>query len=392
MPSLMTRPAELTDACGGPPKGKPFSDDSLDQTRPIMKKRYRIPFWILLSIALLLLIVHLALPYLVLNYLNDKLADMGEYRGHVDDVDLAWWRGAYRADGVLIEKKNEEVQAPLFTAPTIDIGLSWRALWEEQALVGEVTLEQPQLNFVDGEDTGDSQTGEGVDWRERLEELTPFTLNELRVVDGQLSFRNFESDPQVHLYANAINASLYNLTNTADGQGRVATFEGTAKFLNHAPMEATANFDPYTNWEDFEVNLRVTGVDLTKLNDFSNAYGNFDFAGGTGDLVMEVEANDSELSGYIKPLLHNVDVFNFEQDVENEDKGFFRGIWEAVVGGGEEVLQNQSKDQFATRVELSGSTKNADVSPFQTFIAILRNAFVEAFSARFERSLSEDNE
>jgi len=151
-----------------------------------MKKRYRIPFWILLSIALLLLIVHLALPYLVLNYLNDKLADMGEYRGHVDDVDLAWWRGAYRADGVLIEKKNEEVQAPLFTAPTIDIGLSWRALWEEQALVGEVTLEQPQLNFVDGEDTGDSQTGEGVDWRERMEELTPFTLNELRVVEGQM--------------------------------------------------------------------------------------------------------------------------------------------------------------------------------------------------------------
>lgn len=357
-----------------------------------MKKRYQLPLWILLSIALLLLIAHLALPYVVLNYLNDKMADMGEYRGHVDDVDLAWWRGAYRADGVLIEKKNERVQAPLFTAPTIDIGVSWRALWEDHALVGEVQLEHPQLNFVDGQGADDSQTGEGVDWRERLEDLVPFTLNELRVTDGQLSFRNFEADPQVHIYANAINASLYNLTNTAGGQGRVATFEGTAKFLNHAPMEATARFDPYTDWEDFKVNLRVTDVDLTKLNDFSNAYGNFDFAGGTGDLVMEVEANDSQLSGYIKPLLHNVDVFNFEQDIENEDTGFFRGIWEAVVGGSEEVLQNQSKDQFATRVELSGSTKNTEVSPFQAFIAILRNAFVEAFSTRFERSLGEEDE
>ena len=356
-----------------------------------MKRRYRLPLWILLSLALLLLIIHLALPHLVRNYLNDKLADMGEYRGHVDDVDLAWWRGAYQIDGVLIEKKNEQVQAPLFTAPTIDIGVSWRALWKHRALVGEVRLEQPELNFVDGKDAGDSQTGEGVDWRERLEELVPFTLNELRVIDGQLSFRNFESDPPVHIYANAINASLYNLTNTADGQGRVATFEGNAKFLNHAPMEATASFDPYTNWEDFEVNLRLTGVELTKLNDFSNAYGKFDFAGGTGDLIMEVEANDSQLSGYIKPLLHQVEVFNFEQDVENEDKGFFRGIWEAVVGGGEEVLQNQSKDQFATRVELSGSTKNTEVSPFQAFIAILQNAFVEAFSARFERSLGEDD-
>lgn len=356
-----------------------------------MKKRYRLPLWILLSIALLLLIVHLALPHLVLNYLNDKLADMGKYRGHIDDVDLAWWRGAYRADGLLIEKKNEQVQAPLFTAPSVEIGLSWQALWKDQALVGEVTLEQPELNFVDGEAADDSQTGEGVDWRERLEGLMPFTLNELRVVEGQLSFRNFDSDPPVHIYASAINASLYNLTNPEDGEGRVATFEGTAKFLNHAPMEASANFDPYTHWEDFEVNLRMTDVDLTKLNDFSNAYGNFDFAGGTGDLVVEVEANDSQLSGYIKPLLRNVEVFDFEQDVANEEKGFFRGIWEAVVGGSEEVLQNQSKDQFATRVALSGSTKDTDVSPFQAFVAILRNAFVEAFSTRFERSLNEED-
>ena len=108
--------------------------------------------------------------------------------------------------------------------------------------------------------------------------------------------------------------------------------------------------------------------------------------------MIEVEATDAQLDGYIKPLLRNVEVFNFEQDVTNEDKGFFRGIWEAVVGGGEEVLQNQRKEQFATRVKLDGSTKNTDVRPFQAFIAILRNAFVEAFSARFERSLDENDE
>jgi len=356
-----------------------------------MKTRYRRPLWFLLSLALLLLTVHLALPHVVLNYLNGKLADMGDYRGRIADVDLAWWRGAYRLDGLVIENKNGQIQAPLFTADAIDIGLSWRALWKDQALVGEIVLEQPHLNFVDGEQKGSSQTGDGVDWRDRLDGLIPFTLNELKVVDGQISFRNVQADPPVHVYASAINASLFNLTNAADQeQGRVARFEGTAQFFNQAPMEASARFNPYTDWEDFQFSLRVTGVDLTKLNDFSNAYGSFDFAGGTGDLVIEVEAKDAQLDGYIKPLLRDVEVFNFEQDVKNEDKGFFRGIWEAVVGGGQEVLQNQRKDQFATRIELEGSTKNTDVSPFQAFVAILRNAFVEAFSARFERSLSED--
>ena len=54
--------------------------------------------------------------------------------------------------------------------------------------------------------------------------------------------------------------------------------------------------------------------------------------------------------------------------------------------GGETVLKNQRKDQFATRVSLSGNIHQRDVSAFQAFLGILRNAFVEAFNARFERS------
>jgi hypothetical protein len=358
-----------------------------------MNKRYRLPLWILLAVVVLLALLHLILPNLVLKYLNDKMADMGDYRGQIEDVDLAWWRGSYSVDGLLIEKKAEPVQAPLFTAASIDIGVSWRALWNDRALVGEVILHEPHLNFIDDDDAGEEQTGEGVDWRDRVNEMVPFTLNEVRVVDGQVSFRNFDADPPVHVYANAINASLYNLTNSSKAEdGRVATFEGEAKFFNQAPIEATAHFDPFTDWENFDVLLRMTGLDLTKLNDFSNAYGKFDFAAGTGDLVVEVQASDSELDGYIKPLLRNVEVFDFEQDIQNEDKGFFRGIWEAVVGGSQTLLKNQSKDQFATRVELSGTTKDANVSPFQAFMAVLRNGFVEAFSARFERSLAEDEE
>ncbi len=48
---------------------------------------------------MLLVSLHIALPYLVRDYLNDKLADMGDYRGQVADVDLARWRGAYRSTG-----------------------------------------------------------------------------------------------------------------------------------------------------------------------------------------------------------------------------------------------------------------------------------------------------
>jgi hypothetical protein len=352
-----------------------------------MKRRYSTPLVILVIIAGLLLALHIALPYLIRNYLNDKLADMGDYRGHVADVDLAWWRGAYRIDGLRIVKVDGAVPVPLLDAPSIDISVSWHSLWYDHAIVAVVIFERPELNFVDSEKKEEEQTGAGTDWRAQLEKLLAITLNEVRVVDGKIAFRNFNSQPPVKVYASDVDASLYNLTNVADANGeRVARFNGKALLLDHAPLEATATFDPFKNFEDFEFRLRARDVELKRLNDFSGAYGKFDFNAGHGDLVVEAKAANGQISGYIKPLLRGVDVFNWRQDMQNDDKGFFRSIWEALVGGGQTVLKNQDKNQFATRVELSGNVKNQDISPFQAILAILRNAFIQAFNTRYEQT------
>lgn len=350
-----------------------------------MKRRYSLPLWICLTLLALLVAVHAALPYVIRDYLNDALADMGDYRGHIEDVDLALWRGAYRINGLSIVKAERDVPVPFVEAPQIDIAVSWHDLWYEHAVVARVMFNKPQVNFVDGSSSEDTQTGEGVDWREQLNKLLPITLNEVRVSDGILGFYNFNSSPPVELQARAVNASLYNLTNVADEQGnRVARFEGTAQLLGHAPLEASAVFDPFHNFEDFEFRVRATDIELTRLNDLANAYGKFDFKRGSGDLVVEASAENAQLSGYIKPLLRDVEVFDWRQDVENEDKSVLRSIWEALVGGSEKALQNQRKDQFATRVELGGSTRQQDISALQAFVGILRNGFIEAFTARYE--------
>lgn len=353
-----------------------------------MKRRYSWPLWTLAGVVVLLVALHIALPYLVRDYLNEKLADMGEYSGHVTDVDLAWWRGAYRINGLRIVKTTAKVPVPLLDAPVIELAVSWHALWYDHAVVARAQFLRPQLNFVDGgANKKASQTGEGTDWREQMDKLLPITLNEVRITDGKISFRNFNSKPPVNLQASEVNASLYNLTNVEDVKGhRDARFEGKAKLFGQAPLEATATFDPFSNFEDFEFRLRSTGIELRRLNDFSSAYGKFDFNAGSGDVVIEADADKGALSGYIKPLLHNVDVFNWQQDVQNQDKGFFRSVWEAIVGGTETVLKNQNQNQFATRVELSGNVHRQDISGLQAFWQILRNGFVQAFNARYEQA------
>jgi len=356
-----------------------------------MKRRYSLPLAILGGLALLLLALHIALPYLVRDYLNDRLANMGGYRGRIADVDLALWRGAYRIEGLKVSKLNGKVPVPFLDVPGTDLAVSWHSLWHDHAVVARVVFQRPELNFVDGESEEDSQSGEGVDWRQQLEKLLPITLNEVRVENGRLAFRNFKSDPPVNVQITGLDASLRNLTNVEGGKGRVASLDATAKVLGQAPLETSSRFDPFDEWRNFKFRLRVTDVDLRRLNDFSRAYGRFDFNAGRGDLVMEVESDDGRLGGYVKPLLKDVDVFDWKQDVEQEDKGFLRGLWEALVGGGETLLKNQRKDQFATRIELSGTITQQKVSPLQAFVAILRNAFVQAFTPRFERSLKEES-
>lgn len=356
----------------------------------LMNRTLRYSFLVAVVIALLLIILHLLLPWLVRDYLNDQLAEMGDYRGHIEDVDLTWWKGAYRVKGLDITKTDGDVQVPFLAVPRMDIHVRMRTLWQEGVLIGEVDIHQPELNFVDGETEQQKQTGEGVDWRAQLEQLVPVQLNEVRIRQGTVSFRNFSSDPPVNISVSDVQLIVRNLTNAPDAQGqRSASMEGTASFLEHAPVEASARFDPLGRVDNADMQLRVLGLDLTRINDFAAVYGKFDFHAGEGDLTMEIEVRDRQLDGYVKPLMRNVDVFDMDQDVRDEDKGFFRGLWEAIVHGGQEVLQNQQKDQFATRIELSGSLDNAEMSAFQAFLAILRNAFVEAFTPRFEDALDE---
>ena len=109
-----------------------------------MKRRYSWPLWTFAGIVVLLIALHIALPYVVRDYLNDKLADMGDYRGQITDVDLALWRGAYKINGLKIVKVDGKVPVPFVNAPLIDLAVSWHSLWYDHAVVAEVQFFNPE--------------------------------------------------------------------------------------------------------------------------------------------------------------------------------------------------------------------------------------------------------
>ncbi len=130
-----------------------------------MKHRIsKITLWTLAGIVVLLVALRAAAPYWIERDINARLDHLGDYHGHVEDVSLHLWRGAYELHELVIEKASGKVPVPLLSAPLVDLSISWSALFDG-GIVATVNFDRPQISLVDGCDGASSQAGTGVDWR-----------------------------------------------------------------------------------------------------------------------------------------------------------------------------------------------------------------------------------
>jgi hypothetical protein len=337
----------------------------------------------LVMILSILVILRLYLPYWALYTVNQKLSDMGDYSGHIEDVDIDLYRGAYQLQELSVSKVKGAHKVPFIRADNIDIALSWRALFKGQILA-DLSLNSPQVNFVDSDKADNAQSGKGGDWQGVVEGLIPITISKISVNNGSIAFRNFESKPPVNVQLTELRADVANLTNIAGQDGkRVASLDLDAKLLNSASLEMSAEFDPFVS-NDFSIALKTESVSLPLLNDFAQAYAGFDFRAGTGEVVSELKAADGELNGYVKPLFKKVDILDWQQDAVEDGDGLFQLSWEGLSGGLTGLFTNSDTDKAATIIEITGSLKDPEISAFDAVLEALKNAFIEAFDNKFE--------
>ena len=69
-----------------------------------------------IAVALGLVGFRLYLPTLVKNYLNRTLNKISGYRGHVEEVHLHLWRGAYSVIDLELNKIGGRIPVPFFSA------------------------------------------------------------------------------------------------------------------------------------------------------------------------------------------------------------------------------------------------------------------------------------
>lgn len=353
--------------------------------------RLRRMWYFLGAIALILLAARLAMSPLLLRFVNQKLDELPEYRGRIADVDLHLLRGAYRIDSLVLEKRSGKVPVPFFKARAVDLSIEWKALLEG-ALVGEIEVLGPELNFVQAppgagprakEEQG--QTGIDAAWTDKVKELFPFEINRFRIREGQIHYRDLYRKPKVDIHLDHLEAEATGLTNArSDPEDLPSGFNATGRAMGHAALKVDMKLAPLADDPTFDLNAELTGLKLPELNDFFRAYAKVDVEAGTFDLYTEAAAADGRFKGYVKPLMRDLKIL----DREDAEDGPLKLMWEAVVAGITEVFENQPKDQTATQIPLAGSFANPEAGIWPSVGSLLRNAFLQALRPSLDRSIA----
>jgi hypothetical protein len=335
-------------------------------------------------VVLLLVGARVALPYVVKDYANRKLAALEAYDGRVGDIDIHLWRGAYSIDDIVIVKTGASRPVPFFQTRKLDLSVEWRSLWRG-SVVAEASFESPELNLVQGKSKQDTQLGSEENWNARLEELFPFRFNTIEVVNGTVRFLAPGISTKDAIEAHRVQGRVSNLTNVVEsGKETFADFRIDAEVLNGAPAVVAGSVNAFAAKPTFDVNLTVKKVQLPEVNPWLREYIKADAEAGDFELYMELAAADGRFEGYAKPILQNVDLYRSGE----EEQSPLKRLWEGFLDFAAEVLENDQADQVAARIPFTGTIDNPETSLFATISSVMRNAFISAFARSLEGSIN----
>src|SRR4051794_11061144 len=103
--------------------------------------------WFIAVIFLVLILCRMALPFIVRDYINQRLNQAPGYSGQVEDVSLSLFAGQIKLYHVELEKTTPSGIKPIITISNIVITLNWSSLWQGKPST-TIFLNSPNLHFV----------------------------------------------------------------------------------------------------------------------------------------------------------------------------------------------------------------------------------------------------
>jgi hypothetical protein len=347
-----------------------------------IKNRRKKALFVLVPILILLIIFRLFLPSIILHFANKKLANIQGYYGHVKDIDVALFRGAYVVNDIYLDKVDtlKKDTVDFFSCPQIDLSVEWKALFHGK-IVGEVEFIDPDVKYTLDKTVGKKAQKDTVDFIQLVKDFMPLKINRFAIDSGKIHYRDPNSNPKFDISLTNLSVEAIGLTNDPEPGILLPAHIIMNGDLYDGSFNVNVELDPLKKIPTFDLDAQLTKTNLAKMNEFFKAYGNFTVEKGTMSLFSEFASKDGRFKGYVKPLIKD---FKVKQGEGNA----IEIAWEAIAGTAAEILKNQRKDQLATKLPVEGRYKNTDIGIMDAIITVLRNAFVEALKPTIDNTVN----
>jgi uncharacterized protein involved in outer membrane biogenesis len=271
-------------------------------------------YLILAIVVLAVLVVRLALPGMVKNYVNKKLNELPGYTGHVADIDIALIRGAYVIKGLELRKKTDPAQYPFLQISHTDLSIEWKSLFKGR-LVGEVIVTDASIHILATEDLSKEPSKDS--WTKTVKALMPMTINKLQINNGRFAYLDFEKKPHVNLHIDDLQLTALNLANVQKMNDPLpSTVTLTATSIGKGHLKSHMKVNVLKEIPDFDMGMELTSVNLLALNGFLEANLKFDIERGDLDVFSKLKMTDGQIDGYVKPFVKDLKVLNVKKDIK----------------------------------------------------------------------------
>jgi hypothetical protein len=203
--------------------------------------------------------------------------------------------------------------------------------------------------------------------------LTGCTLGMVNETAGK-PYRVFLADTDLHM------SNFSNQFSQGPAQARLK-----AKFMGSGITTASGNFRPEKGGPDLDLYVKIENTRLTAMNDLLRAYGNFDVSAGAFSLISELHVKNNAVSGYIKPFFKDIKVYDRRKD---KGQGIFHQAYEMLIGGVAKLLENRSRQEVATKADITGSVEKPETSTWQIVVELIKNAFFKAILPSFDKEVT----
>ena len=206
--------------------------------------------------------------------------------------------------------------------------------------------------------------------------------DQLSIVKSTMGFVNKAANPDYRVFVEVNEFGLTNFSNHfTEGP---ATGKLTGKFMGSGKTVSTFTFRPEKAGPDFDLSVRIEDTQMRSMNDLFRAYGSFDVVAGFFSFFMELTVKKGNVTGYVKPLFRDMDVYDKRQDRE---KNLFNKIYEGVIGSIADLLENTPREEVATKTEISGKIENPHTNTWEVIVRLIQNAFFRAILPGFEKEI-----